>query len=92
MEKRKSAETKDDSDSDDDFGPAPDIGYNPELVNLNSSSSKPLKKKVRHLEFENVYIENLPSANSYEYSLMHRFVSRNYDFIISQINFAIFKY
>ena len=73
MDKRKSTELdQSGSDSEDDFGPTPDANYNPETKLIDDK--KNLRKKARLLEFENVYLENLPSANCYEFSLMHRFI------------------
>ncbi|KXJ16664.1 peptidylprolyl isomerase domain and WD repeat-containing protein 1 [Exaiptasia diaphana] len=51
-------EEEDEDDDDDVIGPMP------------VASPKPKKKKV--LEFEKVYLANLPSAESYERSYMHR--------------------
>jgi len=85
----------DDSDdsSDDDFGPTPDAGYDPSAVDLTAAAAAaakpPVKKKKRHLEFEKVFAENLPSSDSYEFSLMHRdvvthiVVSKPTEFIIT---------
>ncbi|KAI9091714.1 hypothetical protein DFS34DRAFT_584331 [Phlyctochytrium arcticum] len=51
-----------DNDSDSDVGPMPDM---PE-------STVQKKKKARVLKHERLYLENLPSADMYERSLMHR--------------------
>ncbi|TPX66944.1 hypothetical protein SpCBS45565_g04120 [Spizellomyces sp. 'palustris'] len=51
-----------DDDSDDDVGPMPEA---PDI-----STTK--KKKTRVLMHERLYLDNLPSADMYERSLMHR--------------------
>ena len=84
----------DDSDeSDDDFGPAPATDF--DAVRSENDSSQPLKpplkkkKSIRRLEYESVYLDNLPLAESYERSWMHRdvvthiAVSKPTEFIIT---------
>ena len=56
----KSAENSEDSD-DGWIGPT-----------LNEATKVPEKKKKKILPFENVYLENLPNAETYERSFMHR--------------------
>ncbi|XP_060805689.1 peptidylprolyl isomerase domain and WD repeat-containing protein 1 [Amyelois transitella] len=59
--RRSSAENNEDALEDDGWiGPMPSEATNP----------KPKKRKV--LEFESMYIENLPSSETYEHSYMHR--------------------
>ncbi|XP_014103571.1 peptidylprolyl isomerase domain and WD repeat-containing protein 1 [Bactrocera oleae] len=69
----------DDNDDDDDawIGPMPEE---------QSAASKPKKRKV--LPYEKVYLENLPNAESYEKSYMHRdiithVVSTKTEFIVT---------
>eukprot|EP01041_Mallomonas_annulata_P012670 gene12670-26685_t len=77
-----------DSNSDDDFGPLPAEPDNTEVVSA-TSDSKLKEKKIRKLEFENIFIEKLPSCTLYEYSYMHRdvvthiAVSKAAEFIIT---------
>ncbi|CAD7077732.1 unnamed protein product [Hermetia illucens] len=64
----------DDSDEEEWIGPLP------------SEAAKPKKKKV--LPFESLYIENLPNAESYEKSYMHRdaithLVTTKTDFLVT---------
>ncbi|XP_033120837.1 peptidylprolyl isomerase domain and WD repeat-containing protein 1-like [Anneissia japonica] len=56
--KRKVVEDKDDCDNDEWIGPLP------------TEAVKKRKRKV--LEFQDVYLQNLPSAEGYEKSFMHR--------------------
>jgi peptidylprolyl isomerase domain and WD repeat-containing protein 1 len=68
------------SDSEDEFGPMP--------VSENELALKS-KKKAKILEFEQVYLRNLPCAQNYEHSYMHRdvvthiVVSKATEFIIT---------
>ena len=55
-----SNENSENSDSDDDGWVGPTL-----------SEAAPVKKK-KILPFENVYLENLPNAETYERSYMHR--------------------
>ena len=57
----------DDSESDDDFGPMPAAP-----VVAEAEDDQPKRKRARHLKFESVYVDNLPSADFYEHSYMHR--------------------
>ena len=61
-----------DDDDDDDFGPMPvsDTTINDDVDQQKSRRNKKMKK----LEFEQVYLDNLPSAQMYEMSFMHRYV------------------
>ncbi len=60
--KRPNEEEKEDEDSDDGWiGPT-----------LNEAAKEPAAKKKKVLPYENVYLENLPCAESYERSFMHR--------------------
>jgi peptidylprolyl isomerase domain and WD repeat-containing protein 1 len=84
-DKRKLNQDDDDS-SDDDFGPMPA----PASECIASIEEPAIKKtKVRSLKFENVYLDNLPSAEQYEHSYMHRdivthiSVAKTTDFIIT---------
>lgn len=79
-----------DSDSEDDFGPMP--AQHEEQVHEQDSKDKTAmipKKKLKKLEFEEVYLKNLPSAEMYERSYMHRdvvthvAVSKATEFIIT---------
>lgn len=59
---------EDDESSDDNFGPMPaSAPATEEPVDL-----KRKRTKQRKLEFENIYIDGLPSTDSYECSYMHR--------------------
>jgi peptidylprolyl isomerase domain and WD repeat-containing protein 1 len=64
---KRPASAIEDDDSDDDFGPMP-AGEEPTTADVNVSK----KKKAKRLPFEKAYIENLPSAELYEHSFMHR--------------------
>lgn len=72
--KRKDCEADDDNSNEEWVGPLP------------SEASQPKKRKM--LAYEKVYLDNIPSAESYEQSYMHRdvishvFVTRT-DFIIT---------
>jgi peptidylprolyl isomerase domain and WD repeat-containing protein 1 len=59
---------KSDDDSDDDFGPMPAAEEEKGL----EEADQPQKKKARTLKFEAVYMDELPSADFYEHSFMHR--------------------
>ena len=91
-----------DSDSDDDFGPMPqpagavDIAAaegEPSVQHSSSvaagSSDKVVKKAVKKLKYEKLYLDNLPSSSMYERSFMHRdvvthiAVSKQTEFIIT---------
>lgn len=65
------AESDDEDGSDDDFGPKPVGGKNDGPEGLSSSSSQ-ARKKPKKLPFEKTFMENLPSAEMYEHSFMHR--------------------
>ena len=56
------------NDDDDDYGPMP----NTSISDNNDNMINHQKKKMKHLEYENVYLDNLPNSNSYEKSYMHR--------------------
>ena len=56
------------NDDDDDYGPMP----NASISDINDNMINHQKKKMKHLEYENVYLDNLPNSNSYEKSYMHR--------------------
>ena len=82
----------DGSDSDDDFGPMPvssENGENIEGADTANTGAVSKPKKLRKLEFENLFIENLPASDVYEYSYMHRdivthiVVSKPTEFIIT---------
>ena len=72
-------------DEDDDFGPMPVDS----TLDDEDGNKKARPKKTRKLEFENVYLENLPTAQMYETSLMHRDVvthiatSKSSEFVIT---------
>jgi peptidylprolyl isomerase domain and WD repeat-containing protein 1 len=57
-----------DDSSDDDFGPMPASAPAAEEETVEDLK----RKRTRKLEFENVYIDGLPSKDSYECSYMHR--------------------
>jgi peptidylprolyl isomerase domain and WD repeat-containing protein 1 len=59
-----------DSESDDDFGPMPAAPVAEE--HEHDEDDRPKRKKARHLKFESVYVDNMPSADFYEHSFMHR--------------------
>lgn len=73
----------DDDDSDDDFGPKPISSS--DIPAHNGSK----KKKMKKLEFENLFLQNLPTAQMYEHSFMHRdivthiAVSKSTEFVIT---------
>ena len=72
---KRAHESDSDSSDDDDFGPTPVGGSESSFAAEASETTTlaPLKKrKVKKLEFEQVYIQNLPSAKMYEHSFMHR--------------------
>jgi peptidylprolyl isomerase domain and WD repeat-containing protein 1 len=63
----------DDSESDDDFGPMPVAAADAvEVEQREEEDDRPKRKKARTLKFESVYVDNLPSADFYEHSFMHR--------------------
>lgn len=71
------ANNNDDDDDDAWIGP---------MLEEQSATSKPKKRKV--LPYERVYLENLPNAESYEKSYMHRdiithVVSTKTEFIVT---------
>ncbi len=74
-EKRRADDEENGDDDDEWIGPMP------------SEAAKPKKKKI--LEFEQVYLDNLPSSEGYEISYMHRdvithiAVARKTNFIIT---------
>lgn len=73
------------SSDDDDFGPMPAS----ESLEICIEEPAIKKTKVRSLKFENIYLDNLPSAEQYEHSYMHRdvvthiAVAKSTDFIIT---------
>ncbi|KAJ3123496.1 hypothetical protein HK098_001884 [Nowakowskiella sp. JEL0407] len=75
--KKRTADDQDSQDDNDDFG----VSLPPPVAGTS--------KKQRLLLHESLYLDNLPSADQYERSLMHRdvvnyvFVSRSTDFIIT---------
>jgi peptidylprolyl isomerase domain and WD repeat-containing protein 1 len=79
------------SDSDDDFGPMP-VAPTAEVDVEAEEEKGPKRKKARTLKFENVYADNMPSADFYEHSFMHRDivthigVSKATEFIITGSN------
>ena len=60
--------------SDDDFGPMPVATTEQNRVGNEKDEDElmPKKKKARRLDFEKVFLENLPDADCYEHSFMHR--------------------
>jgi len=58
-----------DNDDDDDYGPMPNISS---ISDNNDNNDNHQKKKMKYLEYENIYLDNLPNSNSYEKSYMHR--------------------
>jgi len=77
MSKRPPDDSGEESDSDDDFGPMPaaaDASAEGENVTQENDgqNEQRRRKKARRLKFEAVYIDNLPSADFYEHSFMHR--------------------
>jgi len=76
----------DSESSDDDFGPAP---AEPGDEGKPKVADGHRKKKKRRLEFEKVYVDNLPSIDEYERSYMHRdvvshvAVSKNTEFLLT---------
>lgn len=79
------------SDSDDDFGPMPSEAV--ELEDEKSAHGNGVAQKKRrierHLKFEKMYLKQLPSAEFYEHSYMHRdqvthiCVSKECEFVIT---------
>jgi peptidylprolyl isomerase domain and WD repeat-containing protein 1 len=91
MSKRNAEEKQDsssDSEADDDFGPMP-VSVSKDTQPLDGDSSHTKKKRAKKLEFEHVYSSNLPSAQMYEHSFMHRdivthvVVSKATDFVVT---------
>ena len=86
MSKREAPPMNDNDDEDDDFGPMP--VSNEDTENEDNVCKKPTKK-LKKLEFEQVYLDNLPCGQMYEMSLMHRdivthiVVSKISEFIIT---------
>ncbi|KAI8419748.1 hypothetical protein MSG28_008424 [Choristoneura fumiferana] len=70
-----SPEKAEESDSDAWIGPMPS----------EAAISKPKKRKV--LEFESLYLENLPSSETYERSYMHRDVVSH--IVVTKTDFVI---
>ena len=76
----------DNESSDDDIGPMPTGMV--ESADLTTKIKKPVKKK-RKLAFSQVYANDLPRADLYERSYMHRdvvshiAVSKNAEFVVS---------
>lgn len=88
--KRTATSEPDHDDDDDDFGPMPSsTDSNSHDHQIDSLSTKDEKKKVRVLQYEKVYLENIPANDLYERSFMHRdivthiVVSKPTDFIIT---------
>eukprot|EP00056_Hartaetosiga_gracilis_P004445 m.75093 g.75093 ORF g.75093 m.75093 type:complete len:644 (-) comp11832_c0_seq9:112-2043(-) len=73
----KRPQEQDDSESDDDFGPMPAV----------ESAEPKKKKKKRVLKYEKLFLDNLPSASSYEISYMHRDVITHV--VVTVTNFVI---
>ncbi|KAH9631712.1 hypothetical protein HF086_014713 [Spodoptera exigua] len=74
--RRSSVDEKEESDENDGWiGPMP------------SEASKPKPKKRKVLEFESLYIENLPSSETYEFSYMHRDVVTH--IVVTKTDFVI---
>jgi peptidylprolyl isomerase domain and WD repeat-containing protein 1 len=77
------------SDDDDDFGPAPATEADVQAALSQTTDKQPARKRTRKLEFERVYLDNLPNAECYERSLMHRdvvthvVVSKPTEFIVT---------
>ena len=67
-------ESKDDDSDDDDFGPMPIADDSEERPEEGGDiiAAAPARKKAKKLPFEKTYVENLPSAEMYEHSFMHR--------------------
>ena len=88
----KSKQNDEDSSDDDDFGPMPVAeggeGNGGEGEGEVGGEGQKRKKK-RTLEFESVFLGNLPSAEQYEVSYMHRdvvthvAVSKSAEFLIT---------
>ncbi|KAJ1439100.1 hypothetical protein B484DRAFT_415909 [Ochromonadaceae sp. CCMP2298] len=80
-----------DDDSDDDFGPMPVAAeeVKDQEQQEQEQDDQPKKKRARHLKFESVYVDELPSADFYEHSYMHRdvvthiAVSKETEFVIT---------
>jgi peptidylprolyl isomerase domain and WD repeat-containing protein 1 len=78
-----------DDDSDDDFGPMPVAAEEVKEQQEQEQEDQPKKKRARHLKFESVYVDELPSADFYEHSYMHRdvvthiAVSKETEFVIT---------
>ena len=69
------AGAQDDESDDDDFGPMPiadDSEGRTAEEGGDMTAAAPARKKAKKLPFEKTYIENLPSAEMYEHSFMHR--------------------
>eukprot|EP01036_Dinobryon_divergens_P031873 gene31873-41358_t len=87
--------SNDDSDSEDDFGPKPTsaaAANNGQDLDT-SDKVEPVKKKIkRSLEFEQVFVGNLPETDFYEHSYMHRdvvthiCVSKPTEFVVTASN------
>lgn len=81
----------DDSESDDDYGPVPVAPPADETAEAAEAEVEdiPKKKKAKKLDFEELYLDNLPSSSYYEHSFMHRdvvthvAVSKKTEFIIT---------
>ncbi|KAF9820473.1 hypothetical protein SFRURICE_009892 [Spodoptera frugiperda] len=74
--RRSSVDEKEEPDENDGWiGPMP------------SEASKPKPKKRKVLEFESLYIENLPSSETYEFSYMHRDVVTH--IVVTKTDFVI---
>ena len=70
-----------DDDSDDDIGPMPPTAAEKQQAqeaakaaaeNGAESTQPPPKKKRKRLQFEEMYLRNLPKGKCYERSFMHR--------------------
>ncbi|XP_022820066.1 peptidylprolyl isomerase domain and WD repeat-containing protein 1 [Spodoptera litura] len=74
--RRSSVDEKEETDENDGWiGPMP------------SEASKPKPKKRKVLEFESLYMENLPSSETYEFSYMHRDVVTH--IVVTKTDFVI---
>ncbi|XP_075981661.1 peptidylprolyl isomerase domain and WD repeat-containing protein 1 [Anticarsia gemmatalis] len=74
--RRSSVDNKEEADDNDGWiGPMP------------SEATKPKTKKRKVLEFESLYLENLPSSETYEFSYMHRDVVTHV--VVTKTDFVI---
>ncbi|ODM89522.1 Peptidylprolyl isomerase domain and WD repeat-containing protein 1 [Orchesella cincta] len=68
----KSSSSSSSSDSEEEIGPMPAPGFSSEKVEEEKASLAAQKKRRRVLPLEDVYLSNLPCAEYYEKSYMHR--------------------